>query len=271
MAEVAGSIPAEPTITYEEKQDNSNIKTRKKRLKFSALLTVFNNASKDELDFIRKELGIIIKDKYPRKRVFDVPVEERIFSKKELKLFLSCVDDPKYLMLFKLMAFSGLRIGEATCIKLTDIDFNENCIYSYIEKKASKIILRNYYPAHFSIELRGYINLFHGKIDLKGYVFPNLYGDAIGTENSGDAFRKALKRAKLDRHYGISKDGRKLLYFTTHSLRRSFVSTIEEQAGLNVASKMIHHKDIRTTQKHYSGVRRERKIKAVEQAFNEFK
>lgn len=57
--------------------------------------------------------------------------EIRFYDKEELKQFLSCVDkedDPKWFVLFRLLAFSGMRKGEALGLQWQKINFEANTI-----------------------------------------------------------------------------------------------------------------------------------------------
>lgn len=64
------------------------------------------------------------KQKKPKKEI-------NFYNKEELKHFLSCIkqeSDPKWYVLFRLLAFSGMRKGEALGLQWRKINFEENTI-----------------------------------------------------------------------------------------------------------------------------------------------
>ncbi|MEW4354443.1 tyrosine-type recombinase/integrase [Streptococcus pneumoniae] len=62
----------------------------------------------------------------PRKKRDSHPKTTSFYTKDELKQFFDCLQEennPQYLTIFRIMAFTGLRIGEVLALKWSDIDF----------------------------------------------------------------------------------------------------------------------------------------------------
>lgn len=52
-----------------------------------------------------------------------------VLSKEEIKLFLSCIGNVKYRLIFGTIYSSGLRISEATRLKVKDLDFANEILW----------------------------------------------------------------------------------------------------------------------------------------------
>jgi len=157
----------------------------------------------------------------------------KVLTKEELSAFFNACDDLKYKMIFMLIYASGLRIGEASNLRVEDIDSKRMRIYVREGKgnkerytilpKASLEMLREYYkkekPKH-----------------AEGYLFLNKEGNPIKVERMRVYFRRYRRKAKLNEK------------FVVHSLRHSFATNlIENGATLLQVKELLGHSNIRST------------------------
>ena len=178
--------------------------------------------------------------------VIDVPINKRqlplykgkrrlpkILSNEELNVFFNACENYKYKTIFMMIYGSGLRISEATNIRVVDIDSKNMRIFVRNGKgererytvlpKASLEMLRECYkryrPNH-----------------PEGYMFLNREGKPLKVERLRVYFRRYRRKAK------ISED------FIVHSLRRSFATRlVEEGVPLVQVKELLGHSCIRST------------------------
>ena len=166
--------------------------------------------------------------RYKRKR--RVP---KILSEEELKVFFDACEDYKYKTIFMMIYGSGLRISEATNIRIQDIDSKNMRLFVRNGKgererytvlpKASLQMLRKCYqiykPAH-----------------KEGYMFLNREGNPLKVERLRVFFRRYRRKA------GINDS------FIVHSLRHSFATKlVEEGIPLVQVKELLGHSCIRST------------------------
>ena len=178
--------------------------------------------------------------------VIDVPINKRqlplykgkrklpkILSNEELNVFFNACENYKYKTIFMMIYGSGLRISEATNIRVADIDSKNMRIFVRNGKgererytvlpKASLEMLRECYkryrPNH-----------------PEGYMFLNREGKPLKVERLRVHFRRYRRKAK------ISED------FIVHSLRHSFATRlVEEGVPLVQVKELLGHSCIRST------------------------
>ena len=178
--------------------------------------------------------------------VIDVPINKRqlplykgkrrlpkILSDEELNVFFNACENYKYKTIFMMIYGSGLRISEATNIRVADIDSKNMRIFVRNGKgererytvlpKASLEMLRECYkryrPNH-----------------PEGYMFLNREGKPLKVERLRVYFRRYRRKAK------ISED------FIVHSLRHSFATRlVEEGVPLVQVKELLGHSCIRST------------------------
>ena len=178
--------------------------------------------------------------------VIDVPINKRqlplykgkrrlpkILSNEELNVFFNACENYKYKTIFMMIYGSGLRISEATNIRVVDIDSKNMRIFVRNGKgererytvlpKASLEMLRECYkryrPNH-----------------PEGYMFLNREGKPLKVERLRVYFRRYRRKAK------ISED------FIVHSLRHSFATRlVEEGVPLVQVKELLGHSCIRST------------------------
>ena len=147
-----------------------------------------------------------------------------------------------YRPLFELLAFTGLRIGEALGLTWADVDFDAGLLF--VHRQLSR------YREHAKLKTeagRRQIVLAPAMVRLlrarwlaspgKGpddFVFTNSVGRPLDYRHVGEAFRVAVRRA------GVRADGR----LSLHSLRHDYASLLIAE-GLDVVfvSRQLGHGD----------------------------
>ncbi len=148
-----------------------------------------------------------------------------------IKKIFKNTDNLKYLAILQLLYSSGLRISEATNLRLTDINSSTMRLHVELGKgakerytKLSKMALNT---------LRSYWKQYKPN----HYLFPGQKkGTAIHTRSVAIAFKKALIKA------GIKKPA------TLHTLRHSFAShLLDQDEKLPTIQKLLGHSSLKST------------------------
>lgn len=157
----------------------------------------------------------------------------KILSDEELSIFFDACDNYKYKTIFMMIYGSGLRISEATNLRVEDIDSKNMRLFVRNGKgererytvlpKASLGMLRKCYqkyrPNH-----------------PEGYMFLNREGKPLKVERLRVYFRRYRREAKISEE------------FIVHSLRHSFATKlVEEGVPLVQVKEMLGHSCIRST------------------------
>ncbi len=166
--------------------------------------------------------------KYPRK-------ENKlsvVLSKEEILRMIDSLKNPKHRLLLMLMYGSGLRLGEATCVRIEDFDLGRNVLHVKRGKGAKDRMVN---LSTSFIEL--FLSFNAGKKE--GFLFssannPNWHISGRAAQNVvGDALRNC----------GIRKKAH------PHTLRTSYAThLIENGVDVSYIQKLLGHKDIKTTQ-----------------------
>ena len=172
----------------------------------------------------------------------------KILSEEELNVFFNACENYEYKTIFMMIYGSGLRISEATNLRVEDIDSKNMRLFIRNGKgererytvlpKASLEMLRKYYkiykPKH-----------------PEGYLFLNESGRPLTVERLRVFFRKYRKKA------GISED------FIVHSLRHSFATKlVEEGVPLVQVKELLGHSCIRSTMTYVHVANNNQKVKS---------
>lgn len=178
------------------------------------------------------------------------------FTQEELEKFFKHCTNEKTTMIFQLMAYLGLRIGEAVSLPIKNIDLENKQLYVQTQKADTADSL--YLHEKIYRLLQEYINKHQHEINASGYLFPVVKSVSshpyISPIWARRCFSQALKKAKLDAIYCLSKDSdfqtkRGLHRLTTHSLRHYFITTVYKNTKDPViAQKLARHKKLQTTQ-----------------------
>lgn len=141
-------------------------------------------------------------------------------------------------LFFSIMAFTGMRPGEVSLLKVSDVDFGRG-IFHIRQSKTNTPGISPIPPNIMSI-LKEHIDTLKGE-----YLFPASRGGTshtlgVAVVDSVDWSYMFHKRLKV---LGIKRD-----HLTPYSLRHSFATRLlEENVSLFHVKKLMRHKDLRST------------------------
>ena len=206
------------------------------------------------LNYLRQERGLTEKSvnyynnviRFIYDVVIDAPINKRqlplykgkrrlpkILSEKELDVFFNACDNYMYKTIFMMIYGSGLRISEATNLRVEDIDSEnmrlfvrngkgERERYTVLQKTSLemlRICYKMYQPNH-----------------PEGYIFLNREGNPLKVERLRVFFRRYRRKAKISEE------------FIVHSLRHAFATRlVEEGIPLVQVKELLGHSCIRST------------------------
>jgi len=134
--------------------------------------------------------------------------------------------------IFIIMIDGGFRINEASKMKWSDIDFENNIIYLY----RSKVSNDDFIP--MTNRLRTTLLQRRKSIDAE-YVFPGRFGGHKTVQNNR-ALEAAFKRAGIDD-------------ISSHNLRKTFATRLLSRgAGITDVQHLLGHASVKTTEKAYA-------------------
>ena len=161
------------------------------------------------------------------RKPFKIPV---VFSKKEVKQIIQSIINLKHKAMIATIYSLGLRVGELTRMKISDLDGDRSIITIYASKgKKDRQVM---FPDSLRLMLREYYLIYRPK----QYLFegPN------GKPYSSSSLRKILNRAT--NKCGINKPA------TLHTLRHSFAThLLEDGTDVRIIQKLLGHNSIKTT------------------------
>lgn len=196
--------------------------------------------------------------------------EENFYTKDQLILFLNCLEQEnnfKVYTLFRLLAFSGMRKGEALALQWDDIDFknNEITINKAISRgKDNKLYLKTTKTrSNRTIKMdektmtilhdwkkkqkQHYLILGYNTLKPKQLVFSNEYNEFLQPTKT----RKWL--IQVQEKYNLKK-------ITTHGLRHTHCSLLfEAGASIKEVQDRLGHTDVKTTMDVYAHITKEAK------------
>lgn len=157
----------------------------------------------------------------------------KILSEQELSIFFNACENYMYKTIFMMIYGSGLRISEATNLRIEDIDSKNMRLFVRNGKGERE---RYTILPKVSLEmLREYFKRYKPK-HTEGYLFLNEDGKPLTVERLRVFFRKYRRKAE------ISED------FIVHSLRHSFATKlVEEGVPLVQVKELLGHSCIRST------------------------
>ena len=187
-----------------------------------------------------------------------------VFNVEQLKKMFSVVDKPKYMVIYLIGFFCGLRISEVCKLRAEDIDL-ERRVLKVVKGKFSK---DRYVAIPFPI-----IKILKKWIEYIGdseYLFsttshanPHITDSTIHKKLEYD-----LKRANLFIPDFKDKAGFTRKRFHFHTLRHSYATYLYEKGmDLMMIKEQLGHESIQTTQI-YTHISVEKKIKAVDDIFD---
>ncbi len=171
------------------------------------------------------------------KMFFDIPRPKKplllpkMLSKNEVAKILKVTTNPKHLLILKLCYGMGLRVSEIVNIRIEDID-SENMRVLIRGAKGKKDRYTNL-PMTVLEPMREYYKLFKPK----EWLFEGQYGGQYSIRSAQAVFKKAMKKAKINKTIGI------------HGLRHSYAThLIESGADIRFIKDLLGHNSIKTTQ-----------------------
>lgn len=205
-------------------------------------------------------------------------VRDKFYTKNELKQFLECAKQQEQLMyysIFYLLAFTGLRVGEALALTWGDIDFKRKVLHVNktvsMNEQGKRVVGKPKTATSTRV-----ITLDNSTLDVlkKWYMKDRgLAGDInaskliFHTERSKDKLCQApmVKQVCLR----ICKNNN-LRYITVHGLRHTHCSLLfEAGASIQDVKTRLGHSNIQTTMNIYTHVTEQQQEKAVA-LFDEF-
>lgn len=221
--------------------------------------------------------------KLPREKYTKEDTEEiKYWEKEELNSFLNYLKDKKQekeLTIFLLMAFSGLRIGEAVCLKWEDVDFESATVnvnktifhkkglrsdYILIEPKTKSSKRKVPIPPQVIKQLK---NWKHKQNQIKMQ-----YRDTFLDLNFIFADKTGHPTPARNFNYKLSTYARKanVPQITPHALRHTYTALlIEAEIDVKEIQIRLGHSSIKTTLDVYAHISKDKKLKSINQ-FNDF-
>ena len=166
---------------------------------------------------------------YPRpKEGKKLPI---VLSEEEIRKIIESIENIKHKTIIMAIYSSGLRISEATNLKLNDIDVNRMIIR--IEQTKGKKDRYTPLSKKFYEMLEKYLATYNPKL----YVFEGQDGGKYSTKSIQKIFQKALKKK------GIMKKA------TVHTLRHSYAThLLEHGTDLRYIQEILGHNSSKTTE-----------------------
>ena len=172
----------------------------------------------------------------------------KILSEEELKVFFNACENYQYKTIFMMIYGSGLRISEATYLRVEDIDSDNMRLFVRNGKGERE---RYTVLPEASLEmLRKCYKMYKPKHP-DGYMFLNREGNPLKPERLRVFFRRYRRRA------GINDN------FIVHSLRHSFATKlVEEGVPLVQVKELLGHSCIRSTMTYVHVANNMQKVKS---------
>ena len=206
------------------------------------------------LNYLRQERGLTEKSvnyynnviRFIYDVVIDAPINKRqlplykgkrrlpkILSEKELDVFFNACDNYMYKTIFMMIYGSGLRISEATNLRVEDID-SENMRLFVRNGKGERE--RYTVLPKTSLEMLRICYKMYQPNHPEGYIFLNREGNPLKVERLRVFFRRYRRKARISEE------------FIVHSLRHSFATRlVEEGIPLVQVKELLGHSCIRST------------------------
>ena len=204
-------------LTAERKLSAASIGIATSALRFLYKVTLKQNWAPDEIPMPKKP--------------FKLPV---VLSPEEVMHFLDCIDSTKYKTILMTAYAAGLRVSEATHLKVTDID-SQRMVLRVDQGKGNKDRYVMLSPRLLE-SLRAYWKLERPDF----WLFPgNIPGKPITRDAVGQACQKAHRAA------GITKP------ITPHSLRHAFAThLLESGTDVRRIQLLLGHRSLATTSRY---------------------
>ncbi len=205
---------------------------------------------------------------------------DRTFKDDEVEQILNVVENIKYRTFFMVLAFLGLRTGEALKIRLADVNLKEKCIKIRTLKQNKIIFDIQPIPEVIIPYLKLYINRYKVRIAHRGgWFFPSdVHNDQpMSMSIIRKKFAEYRSVCKCNMTYGIARDEknpiskkvgpRKLHNRTLHSFRHWYKVRLEKaEIPYGIIRALMRHGH-RTSTDYYGQYSLEEKREAIERVF----
>ena len=185
----------------------------------------------------------------------------RGLSREEISVFFNYAEESMFKNLFKLQLYTGMRPGEVTALRLSDIDRKKNCIHvlrtaTYdIAGKLTEGSPKTYTSKRdipLNIEILKVLQeqmeqnkiLFGNVISVNGLIFPGQNGQMIRNCALDRGIERILKRA--------AAAGKHVEKFSAHGFRDTFATNwVEQGKPAHVLQKILGHRTLGMTMDRY--------------------
>ena len=206
-----------------------------------------------------------------RKEIVDGEKVENYYNKEELQHFLNCIKSDgftRWHALFRLLAFSGMRKGEALALEWKDIDFNQSTVTVnktlargennklIIQSPKTKTSFRTVSVDPGTMQLlkewrkeqaTDFLKLGINTMNPSQVVFTNYKNDYMQLASVTNRINKIIKKHDLK-------------VITVHGLRHTHCSLLfESGASIQEVKERLGHSDIQTTMNIYTHVTQQAK------------
>lgn len=182
----------------------------------------------------------------------------RYLTLEELQLFFDSIDDYRHKLMMQTIYELGCRVGEFVRIRIKHLDFRRSAIYIPPENTKTRHRRTSHLPRGLMNELVSLLKV-EGRVGKRdnqvkkpdSYLFyPPVRPNQHYSENRlRQIFQKYIKKAGLDREYGVDAKGRKLHQLTPHSLRHGHIMNAIHAYNLPlpIVQRQVGHRTLRAT------------------------
>lgn len=182
----------------------------------------------------------------------------RYLTLDEWQQLLDVIDDYRAKLMFRLIYHLGCRVGEFVRIQLKHLDFGRSSVFIPAENTKTGFRRTSHMPVGLMNEIKSMLKREERMLkrtdavrNSDEYLFH--HGTRSGhryTENRiRQIFQKYVRKAGLDREYGLDSRGRKLHQFTVHSLRHAHIMAHIHvyKLPLPIVQKQVGHRTLKAT------------------------
>ncbi|MEM0360237.1 MAG: tyrosine-type recombinase/integrase [Candidatus Diapherotrites archaeon] len=213
------STSREDIIAFLAKKSSENAKGTTLALIYAALKFFFHSHLKQKImDDIKRP-----------KKAKKLPA---VMTKEEVYAIINAAKTPQSRLLLKLLYSSGLRVSEATNLKITNLDLNEKTAVVRGGKgnKDRMVILSEEWINEFK-------KFLENRKNKSEFVFCKKNGQPISADTVQRIVRKCRKKAKIQKN------------ITPHSFRHSFAThLLESGENIRKIQELLGHSSLSTTQ-----------------------
>ncbi|MDY6430461.1 MAG: tyrosine-type recombinase/integrase [Bacilli bacterium] len=212
---------------------------KRKRISISLFLNYLKIKKKIKTNYL-KDIFLNLKNEKRIPRTIPIPIIKKVINHLYNQTTNCSTPYGRFksnrdLSLFDLLITTGIRIGEASAIKIIDIDFANRTILIHGKGKKERII---YIPNNGCwTNLQNYQKIRNRIKCPCNYLFLNKYKEKMGTHSIDLLFRQLIKELRIPS------------IFTPHCLRHTFATNLLSSGGdLRTVQELMGHSSISTTE-----------------------